>query len=133
MDKSEQMEMMKLRVLRSFKWNAQIVHPLAQEFGIEDEEFEEILMNHFDMSYLENIHATFEIAEKDRLFRRIYIDLRFHWFCDVLELVSPEDAEAISIKAAEEVWNGKDYEEALKTGREEILELIKLIYAQIKV
>ena len=116
MDKSEQMEMMKLRVLRSFKWNAQIVHPLAQEFGIEDEEFEEILMNHFDMSYLENMHATF---------RRIYIDLRFHWFCDVLELVSPEDAEAISIKAAEEVWNGKDYEEALKTGREEILELIK--------
>ena len=101
------------------------VHPLAQEFGIEDEEFEEILMNHFDMSYLENIHATFEIAEKDGLFRRIYIDLRFHWFCDVLELVSPEDAEAISIKAAEEVWNGKDYEEALKTGREEILELIK--------
>ena len=82
-------------------------------------------MNHFDMSYLENIHATFEIAEKDRLFRRIYIDLRFHWFCDVLELVSPEDAEAISIKAAEDVWNGKDYEEALKTGREEILELIK--------
>lgn len=125
MDKSEQMEMMKLRVLRSFKWNAQIVHPLAQEFGIEDEEFEEILMNHFDMSYLENMHATFEISEKDRLFRRIYIDLRFHWFCDVLELVSPEDAEAISIKAAEEVWNGKDYEEALKTGREEILELIK--------
>ena len=82
-------------------------------------------MNHFDMSYLENIHATFEIAEKDGLFRRIYIDLRFHWFCDVLELVSPEDAEAISIKAAEEVWNGKDYEEALKTGREEILDLIK--------
>ena len=106
MDKSEQMEMMKLRVLRSFKWNAQIVHPLAQEFGIEDEEFEEILMNHFDMSYLENIHATFEIA-------------------DVLELVSPEDAEAISIKAAEDVWNGKDYEEALNIGREEILELIK--------
>ena len=90
-----------------------------------DEEFEEILMNHFDMSYLENIHATFEIAEKDRLFRRIYIDLRFHWFCDVLELVSPEDAEAISIKAAEDVWNGKDYEEALKKGRDEILELIK--------
>ena len=106
MDKSEQMEMMKLRVLRSFKWNAQIVHPLAQEFDITDEEFEEIL-------------------KKDGLFRRIYIDLRFHWFCDVLELVSPEDAEAISIKAAEEVWNGKDYEEALKTGREEILDLIK--------
>jgi energy-converting hydrogenase A subunit M len=39
--------------------------------------------------------------------------------------VSPEDAEAISIKAAEDVWNGKDYEEALNIGREEILELIK--------
>ena len=32
---------------------------------LEDEEFEEILMNHFDMSYLENMHATFEIAEKE--------------------------------------------------------------------
>ena len=51
--------------------------------------------------------------------------LSFQEFCDVLEIVSPEDAEAISIKAAEEVWNGKDYEEALKTGREEILDLIK--------
>ena len=39
--------------------------------------------------------------------------------------MSPEDAEAISIKAAEDVWNGKDYEEALKKGRDEILELIK--------
>ena len=125
MDKSEQMEMMKLRVLRSFRWHAQIVHPLAQEFGISDEEFEQILMNHFDMSNLENIHATFEISEKDRLFRRVYIDLRFHWFCDVLEIVSPEDAEAISLDIAEEIWNGKDYEEALKAGRDEILELIK--------
>ena len=65
MEKSEQMEMMKLRVLRSFKWNADIVHPIAREFDIPDEEFERILMNHFDMSYLENMHATFEIAEKD--------------------------------------------------------------------
>lgn len=124
MEKSEQMEMMKLRVLRSFKWNADMVHPIAREFDIPDEEFERILMNHFDMSYLENMHATFEIAEKDRLFRKVYIDLRFPWFCDVLELVCDEDANEISMNAAEDIWNGKDYEEALKTARDEILKLI---------
>jgi energy-converting hydrogenase A subunit M len=68
MDKSEQMEMMKLRVLRSFKWNAQIVHPLAQEFDITDEEFdkaEELSNNIWDAIdlFISSNFVTLDIEE----------------------------------------------------------------------
>ena len=61
MNSEEKYEMMKLRVLHSFKWEKDITEPLSEEFGISKEEFEDILMNRFDMSDLENMHATFEI------------------------------------------------------------------------
>ena len=50
MNSEEKYEMMKLRVLHSFKWEKDITIPLSEEFGISKEEFEDILMNRFDMS-----------------------------------------------------------------------------------
>ena len=82
MNSEEKYEMMKLRVLHSFKWEKDITIPLSEEFGISKEEFEDILMNRFDMSDLENMHATFEIA-KSRQTQKIAV---FCYFC-CLELL----------------------------------------------
>ena len=38
MNKEEKLKMMKLRVLRSFKWEKDITIPLSKEFGLSKEE-----------------------------------------------------------------------------------------------
>ncbi len=125
MDSQEKYEMMKLRVLHSFKWEKDITIPLSEEFGISKDEFEKIFMDHFDMSDLENIHATFEIANQDKLKRQLHIDLRLYWFADVLKLVSDEDADEITSNLRDEVLNGMKYEDAIEEGRTRIVELIR--------
>lgn len=125
MNNEEKLKMMKLRVLRSFKWEKDIIIPLSEEFGLSKEEFEDILMDHFDMSDLQNIHATFEIANRDKLKRQLFLDLRLYWFADVLKLVSNEDADELCSNLRDEVWDGMKYEDALEKGRAQIVELIQ--------
>lgn len=126
MDSREKYEMMKLRVLHSFKWEKDITIPLSEEFGISKEEFDDILMNHFDMSDLENLHATYEIANREKIKRQLHLDLRLYWLSDVIKLVSLEDADRICHQLTKEiVQNGKKYEDALEEGRAQIVELIR--------
>ena len=126
MNSEEKYEMMKLRVLHSFKWEKDITIPLSEEFGIFKEEFDDILMNHFDMSDLENMHATFEVANKEKVKRQLHLDLRLYWLSDVIRLVSAEDADRICHQLTKDIFkNGKSYEEALEDGRAQIVELIR--------
>ena len=126
MNHKEKLEMMKLRVLHSFKWEKDITIPLSEEFGISKEEFDDILMNHFDMSDLENLHATYEIANREKIKRQLHLDLRLYWLSDVIKLVSEEDADRICHKLTKDiVKNGKKYEDALEEGRAEIISIIK--------
>lgn len=125
MNNEEKLKMMKLRILRSFKWREDIVVPLSNEFNISIEEFEDILMNHLDMSDLEAIHGTFEVANHDALVRRLHLDLRLYWLADVLKLISKEDYDKIELNLAKEILAGKDYEDALKEGRNEIITILE--------
>ncbi|AMK15455.1 DUF1959 domain-containing protein [Methanobrevibacter olleyae] len=126
MSNEEKLEMMKLRVLHSFYWENDITIPLSEEFNISKEEFEDILMNHFDMSDLENMHATYEIANREKIKRQLHIDLRLYWLSDVIKLVSEEDADRITHNLTKDiVKNGKKYEDALEEGRAEIIDLVK--------
>ncbi len=78
------------------------------------------------MSELENLLATFEIANKDSLVRQLYIDLRCNWYSDVIGLFDEEEGVEICSKIARKVYDKEiSYEEALKEGRQEILKLLK--------
>ena len=126
MNSEEKYEMMKLRVLHSFKWEKDLINPLAEEFGISKEEFEDILMNRFDMSDLENMHATYEVANKEKVKKQLHLDLRLYWLSDVIKLVSAEDADRICHQLTKDIFkNGKKYEDALEEGRAKIVELIR--------
>ena len=115
MNSEEKYEMMKLRVLHSFKWEKDITIPLSEEFGISKEEFEDILMNRFDMSDLENMHAT-----------QMHLDLRLYWLSDVAKLISEEDADRICHQLTKDVVkHGKKYEDAIEEGRAQIVELLR--------
>ena len=116
MNNEEKYEMMKLRVLHSFRWEKDITIPLSEEFGISKEEFEDILMNHFDMSE----------ANREKIKRQLHLDLRLYWLSDVIKLVSEEDADRICHMLTKDiVKNGKKYEDALEEGRAQIVELIR--------
>ena len=126
MNSEEKYEMMKLRVLHSFKWEKDITIPLSEEFGISKEEFEDILMNRFDMSDLENMHATFEIANREKIKRQMHLDLRLYWLSDVAKLISEEDADRICHQLTKDVVkHGKKYEDAIEEGRAQIVELLR--------
>ena len=131
MNSEEKYEMMKLRVLHSFKWEKDITIPLSEEFGISKEEFEDILMNRFDMSDLENMHATnmhatFEIANREKIKKQMHLDLRLYWLSDVAKLISEEDADRICHQLTKDVVkHGKKYEDAIEEGRAQIVELLR--------
>ncbi len=120
------METMKLRILRSFKWKEDVVTPLANELEISNEELEKILMNNLDMSSLEALHATLESAKPKCLSEKLHADLRFCWLCDVMEIITIEEANRIKFSLVKEIINGKDYDLVLKDGKKQVLDLLSM-------
>ena len=118
------LEKMKLRILRSFRWKEDIVTPLANDLKISNEEIEKILMNHLDMSSLEALHSTFESAKPNCISEKLHVDLKFCWLCDVLELITVEEANRIKINLVKEIIDGKDYNIVLEEGKKQILDLL---------
>ncbi|WP_297898465.1 DUF1959 family protein [Methanobrevibacter sp.] len=120
------LETMKLRILRSFKWKEDVVTPLANELEISNEELEKILMNNLDMSSLEALHATLESAKPKCLSEKLHADLRFCWLCDVMEIITIEEANRIKFSLVKEIINGKDYDLVLKDGKKQVLDLLSM-------
>jgi len=118
------LEKMKLRILRSFKWNEDIVTPLANDLEISNEEFENILMNHLDMSSLESLHPTFESAKPKCIAMKLHVDLKFCWLCDVMKLITIEEANRIKMNLVKEIIDGKEYNNALEDGKKQVLNLL---------
>ena len=102
-EKSESlMEIMKGRILDSYRWQEDIIKPFSKEMGITTEEFEKILMKRLDMSSLEALHPRFESSRYPCILDKIHSDLKICWLSDVMEILSPEEADAIKNKIAKE-------------------------------
>lgn len=128
MNDEERFIVMKLRILRSFKWREDVVAPLADDFGIGIEEMEDIFMNCLDMSSLESLHSTLDSANYLALKEQIYLDLRLCWLSGTLELITPEEADEIKTRLADEVYDkGRKYDEVIEEGKQEILQILKSI------
>ena len=122
----ELLETMKLRILRSFRWREDVIIPLATELEITNEEFEKILMNRLDMSSLEALHPTFESARPRCLSKRLHADLRLCWLCDVMEIVTVDEANRIKMSLVKEIIDGKEYEKVLEDGKKQIVDLLSI-------
>ena len=116
---------MKKRILSSYKWQKDVVKPLAKELEITTEELEELLMKRLDMSSLEAINPRFESAKLRCLKERIHSDLRLCWLCDVMDILTEEESEIIQHKIAVDVLrDNKPYEQAIEEGRHDLLEYL---------
>ncbi len=125
LEKSESlMELMKKRILNSYRWQEDIIKPFSKELGITTQELEKILMRRLDMSSLEALHPRFESSRYSCLCDKIHSDLQICWLSDVMEIISKEDADAIKDKIAKEVINGKSYEDAIVDGKKELIEYL---------
>ena len=118
------MELMKKRILDSYRWQEDIIKPFSKELGITTQELEKILMRRLDMSGLEALHPRFESSRYSCMLDKIHSDLQICWLSDVMEIISKEDADAIKDKIAKEVINGKSYEDAIVDGKKELIEYL---------
>lgn len=117
---------MKKRILASFKWQEDIIIPFSKELEITSDELEEILMKRLDMSSLEAIHPRFESSLLRCTKERIHSDLKLCLLCDVMDLLTEEEAEDIKTKISIKIFKeDKNYEKALEEGRKELVEYLK--------
>ncbi|MGL6297648.1 MAG: DUF1959 family protein [Methanobacteriaceae archaeon] len=123
---SDLLKTMKLRMLRSFRWKADVIDPLSSELEIDSELFEEILMSKLDMSSIDALHSTFESAKPQCLSYRFHSDLKLCWLVDVLELIPEEQAEILKMHLVKEVIDGAKYENILEKGKKQVIEMLML-------
>ncbi|PKL66982.1 MAG: DUF1959 domain-containing protein [Methanobacteriales archaeon HGW-Methanobacteriales-1] len=123
-DEQSRLELMKTRIIRSYRWREDIVKPLAEELEIDLDLFEQILINKLDMSSLEALHPRFESARQRCIKERVHADLQLCWLEDVMEIVSPQQSEYIKMKISQEVIDGIPYPEALEDGKKELLKIL---------
>ena len=117
---------MKRRIIRSFRWQEDIIIPFSAELKITPEELEEILMKRLDMSSLEAINPRFESARYSCTRERIHSDLKLCWLADVMNLLTDDEAEDIKHRITLRVVNQNEkYEDALEEGRRELVEYLK--------
>jgi len=118
------LKIMKKKIIRSFRWREDIVIPLSKELEISPEKFEDIMIKKLDMSSLEALHPRFEQSRSICIKERIHADLRLCWLCDIMEILSEDEASTIKNKIAKEIIEGRSYEDAIEDGRKELLEFL---------
>jgi energy-converting hydrogenase A subunit M len=124
-EKSESlMEIMKGRILNSYRWQEDIIKPFSKEMSITPEALEKILMRRLDMSSLEALQPRFESSKYLCIRDKIQSDLNICWLSEIMEIISKEDAAAIKNKIAKEVVEGKSYEDAIADGKKELIEYL---------
>ncbi|OWT33531.1 NiFe hydrogenase [Methanobrevibacter sp. 87.7] len=126
MSDESRLRLYKTRIIKSFRWQKDIINPCAKYLGISNDEFEDILMDKLDMSSLESLHATYESSLHEELMLKLHVDLKFFWFVDVLNLISEEEATQLKVKLAKEVqYKHMTYDEAVEEGKKEFLDIIR--------
>ncbi|NYT18153.1 MAG: DUF1959 domain-containing protein [Methanobacteriales archaeon] len=121
----ELLRTMKMRIVKSYRWQEDIIKPFSKELDISEENLEEILIKRLDMSSLEAIHPRFESSGERCLKKRIDADLRLCWLCDVMNLLSAQEADEIKTKIAREILlENKTYKKALEDGWKALLEYL---------
>jgi len=118
------MKLMKGRILNSYRWQEDIILPFSKEMGISSEQLEEILMKRLDMSSLEALQPRFEQSKVRCIKDKIHADLKLCWLLDIMEIITPEEADAIKNKIAKEVVEGTSYEDAISDGKKELIKFL---------
>ncbi len=125
MSTKEKLELMKLRILKGYKWQIDIINPLSKELEMDNEELEQILMNNLDMISLEGLHSRIQSAYPNYLKTKLYFDLKLNLLIDVMQLIPKKDINTLLDEKIEEILNGKNYDSIYDETKKEIKSLLK--------
>lgn len=125
MDEDDVLRIMKMRIVESYRWKLDIIKPISKELEISEDQLEEILIRRLDMASLEALHPRYESSKHYCIKEKLHSDLRLCWLCDVMNILSEEEAEEIKNKIASEILTkGKSYQKAMEDGRKDLLEYL---------
>ncbi|WP_317137518.1 DUF1959 family protein [Methanochimaera problematica] len=115
---------MKYRILTGpFQDNA--VSKISEHFGINKQEFRKILIENFDMSFLENIHARYQVWESDQnSYDKISKELYSKLLTEYLPLIEKADMNSVIDDVKYSIENGTSADEAIMKGKAHIREMI---------
>lgn len=117
---------MKRRIIKSFRWQEDLIIPFSKELKMAPEELEEILINRLDMSSLEALNPRFESSKYRCTKERVHSDLKLCWLADVMNLLTVDEAEDIKNRITTRiVHQNVKYEDAIEEGRIELVEYLK--------
>ena len=125
MDDDVKLRILQKRIIKSYAWQRDIIVPLSNDFDCTTDELEEVFFDLLDLDSLEALHGTFESAQDICLYQKLNADLRLCWLIDTLELLPRESGRNLKMKLVKEIKNGKSYEDAVKEGKLELLQLLK--------
>lgn len=120
-----ELEFMKRRILLSYRYQEDVVKPLAKFFGVSSEEFMEILIQRLDMAALEALHPRMMEAREECMKKKLELDLKLCVLSDFLSVLSREEKEKIMEEIDRMVEEGEDYEKIFEEGKKKILEVLR--------
>jgi len=120
-----ELEFMKRRILLSYRYQEDVVKPLAKFFGVSSEEFMEILIQRLDMAALEALHPRMMEARKECMKKKLELDLNLCVLSDFLSVLSQEEKEKILEEIERMVEEGEDYGKIFEEGKKKILEVLR--------
>ncbi|MDI6888091.1 MAG: DUF1959 family protein [Methanocellales archaeon] len=124
--KSYDLTEMKRWKLKSYRYQKDVIEPLAKLYKIPKEKLENCIMEKLDMAGLMGIHSRAEQNWSACLEKKVDLDLRLTLLCDALNLISEEDVAEITKDLVESVvWSGKPYEKALEAAKDVVRERIR--------
>ncbi|MDI9436862.1 MAG: DUF1959 family protein [Euryarchaeota archaeon] len=124
-DDEKLLHTMKMRIVKSYRWQEDIIKPFSKELDISEDTLEEILIKRLDMSSLEALHPRYESSRERCLKERIDADLHLCWLCDVMNILSPQEADEIKTKISREILReDKTYKKAIEEGWKDLLEYL---------
>ncbi|MDI3502355.1 MAG: energy-converting hydrogenase subunit [Archaeoglobi archaeon] len=120
-----ELEFMKRRILMSYRYQEDVVKPIAKFLGISPEELTEILIRRLDMAGLEALHPRMMQANRECLEKRIELELNLCTLSDFLSLLSFEEKEKIREEIGRMIDEGRSYEEIIEEGKKMILKILR--------
>jgi len=111
------LRIMKQRILRNYKYQEDVIKPIAELLEIPPEKLEDIIMEKHDMAALQWLQSRAEQDLRECLEKKVDVDLRLG-LLSILGLISEDDAVEIRKDVRDGMASGKPYESAIEDAKE---------------
>lgn len=114
---------MKFRILSS-PFHSKMIDMLSKKYNVRPSRLKKTLMENFDMSYLENLPARYNVWKSEAEEGSLEYAVGAKLFVEYIPMLGEKDAEAVLEKVESLIESGGDRDAAVAAGRDEIAGMI---------